>query len=360
MFRSTGLTWCARICHTLPMTKFAHISDLQLGCNRFDGRLSRRREQDFYDSWHDLAARLAARDDIGHVLIVGDIFEYASPSTAARYAFEVGLRMLCDKITLIVSGNHETPRAAETMHPLRPYQDWNNVVVAIDHDVSINGFHLVPWHWGQPIDYRGLGSAQDLVLAVHAACPVLEEYKREGARDYLPEYGAGYQYVALGDYHVATQVATNAWYAGSLEHTSFSEADAETGGFIVTVDENGYTQERIVSRHRPMNNIGIADNYEDTLTHVTAAIEEHPENMYRIIFRGVEPLQINPALITAARAAGQLVKIVFQDRPEPPPLVDFGPATIYDQWYEFVEAAEYGNEVAQTGQEILEEAVAHE
>jgi DNA repair exonuclease SbcCD nuclease subunit len=339
------------------MIKFAHISDLQLGCNRFDGRLW---EQDFYEAWHDIADRLAARDDISHVLIVGDIFEYASPSTAARYAFEVGLRKLAGKRVLIVSGNHETPRATETMHPLRPYQDWPNVIVAIDEDISVDGFHLTPWHWGQPLDYRQLEPGADLVLAVHAACPVLEAYSREGARDFLPEYGAPYQYVALGDYHAPVQVSPNAWYAGSLEHTSFGEADVPTGGFIVTVDENGYTQERIESEHRPMNNHEITDDYETNLAGVTALIGNQMTQLHRIIFRGVEPLQVNPSMLTAARDAGQFVKIVFQDRPEPPPLVDFGPTTLYDQWHEFVDAAELGPEVAQTGQDILEEAVANE
>jgi hypothetical protein len=197
------------------------------------------------------------------------------------------------------------------------------------------------------------------VLLVHAACPVLEAYKREGARDYLPGMGSGYTYVGLGDYHVPVQVAPNAWYAGSLEHTSFGEADAETGGFIVTVTENGYTQERIVSQHRPMQNHRITSDYEDMLVHVTKMIKGQDEDMHRIIFSGVEPLQINPTLITAARDAGKLVKIVFQDRPAPPPLVDFGPATLYDQWHEFTNMAEYGTEVAQVGHDILEEAIAN-
>ena len=364
MFRWTGLTRHARICHTLPMTKpltFAHIADLQLGCNRFDGRLSRRREQDFYDSWYLLAKQLADRDDITYVVIVGDIFEYATPSTAARFAFQKGLDFLSRKFkkVILVSGNHESPRAAETMHPLSLYWDRPGITSVTDVATTVDGiFRVIPWHWGQPIQPSDLKSDAP-VLLVHAACPVLEAYKREGARDYIPGMGSDYTYVGLGDYHVPVQVAPNAWYAGSLEHTSFGEADAETGGFIVTVDENGYTQERIVSTYRPMHNIEITKDYEAQLTHITEMIAGHKDDMHRLIFRGIEPMQINPALITAARDAGKFVKIVFQDRPAPPPLVDFGPATLYDQWHEFTETAEYGTEVAQVGHDILEEAIAN-
>lgn len=367
MFRWTRFDKSATMLHTLLMT-FAHLADLQLGCNRFDGRLSRRREQDFYDSWQDMATRLAARRDVSHVILAGDIFEYASPSTAARYAFQVGLRTLrqAEKKVLVVSGNHGTPRAAETMHALIPYHDPDWCFVAHDESWSVDRFRLVPWEWGKPIDARrDLEPGSDRVLVVHAACPVLEEYSREGTRDYLPEMGAGYQYVALGDYHVPTQVAPNSWYSGSLEHTSFGESDAPCGGWIVTLDDNwrpglkGYTQEWIEAKTRRMVNHHVADEHEANLLRIQGYAEKDPESMYRVIVHGIEPTQIDPHLLDSLKSAGHFVKVVFQDRPAPPDMVDFGPQTLLDQWDKFMDSAEYGPEVAQVGIDILEEAIAN-
>lgn len=362
IFRLAGFDKWATMLHTSLMT-FAHVADLQLGCNRFDGRLSRRREQDFYDSWFNFATRLAARDDVTHVILAGDIFEYASPSTAARYAFERGLRALADKQVIALSGNHETPRAVETMHPLALYRELPNVTVVIDQTVTVGDFRVIPWKWGESITDEDLDSNAP-VLVIHAACPVLEVYSREGARDFLPAMGDGYKYVALGDYHVPTQVAPNAWYSGSLEHTSFGESDAPCGGWIVTLDDDwrpglqGYTQERVEAKTRRMVNHHIAEEHEANLLRVQGYVEKDPESMYRVIVHGIEPTQIDPLLLSDLKNTAHFVKIVFQDRPEPPALVDFGPQTILDQWETFVEHAEYGPEVAAVGVEILEEAIA--
>jgi len=348
--------------HTLLMT-FAHIADLQLGCNRFDGRLSRRREQDFYDAWIDLAGRLAERRDISHVLIVGDAFDHASPSTAARYAFEQGLRLLQreEKKTIIISGNHDTPRAAETMHPLALYEDFCNVEVVVDNIRVIDGFHCIPWRWGQPIQeveyqrYEG-----DRVLAVHAPCPVLDEY-RDSAREFLPSMGLGYDYVALGDYHRPQEVAPLMWYSGSTERTSFGEEDAPVGAQIVTLAEQpgAITREWIDSKSRRMVTMHLTGpDMEEDLNTLLTNVTDLPDTMWRAVIHGIEPTQVDPHLLAQVKGAGHFVKIVFQDRPAPPALVDFGPTTLYDQWHEFTEQAEYSPQVAEVGLEILEEAIA--
>ena len=357
---------------------FAHIADLQLGCNRFDGRLSRRREQDFYDAWIDLAGRLAERRDISHVLIVGDAFEHASPSTAARYAFERGLRILHApyalpveanpnqlydrKTVILISGNHDTPRAAETMHPLALYADWEHVEVVIDKPRSIDGIRCIPWVWNQEItevDYRRQDDVR--VLAVHAPCPVLDEY-RDSAREFLPVMGAGYDYVALGDYHRPQEVAPLMWYSGSTERTSFGEEDSPVGAQIVTLAEQpeAIAREWIDSKSRPMQSMHLDGNIESDLSLTHAKILEQPDKMWRIVIHKVDPTQVDPHLIAQVKEAGHFVKIVFQDRPAPPALVDFGPTTLYDQWHEFTEQAEYSPQVAEVGLAILEEAIANE
>ena len=341
---------------------FAHIADLQLGCNRFDGRLSRRREQDFYDAWIDLAGRLAERRDLTHVLIVGDAFEHASPSTAARYAFEQGLRLLQreEKKTIIISGNHDTPRAAETMHPLALYEDFCNIEVVIDVPRTIDGFRCIPWVWNQEIAEMDYIRPTDVrVLAVHAPCPVLDEY-RDSAREFLPWMGNGYDYVALGDYHRPQEVAPLMWYSGSTERTSFGEEDSPVGAQIVTLAEQpeAIAREWIDSKSRPMQSMHLDGNIESDLSLMHAKIKAHPDEMWRIVIHKVDPTQVDPHLLAQVKEAGHFVKIVFQDRPAPPALVDFGPTTLYDQWHEFTENAEYSPQVAEVGLEILQEAIA--
>lgn len=223
--------------------KLAHLADLHLGFRQY-ARLTpkgvNQREADVALAFRRVMdAVAAARPDI--VVVAGDLFHAVRPTNAAILdAFHQfrGLRArLPDAPIVIVAGNHDTPRAVETGTILKLFE------------AAVPGVHVVPHHEPRRLVFEHLGLS---VLAVpHMAWSVAPRppiSPDPGARfnvlvthreveGVLPrdaaatDYGsvpikradlnaAGFDYVALGHYHVATRVDANVYYAGSLEYVT--------------------------------------------------------------------------------------------------------------------------------------------
>lgn len=173
------------------------------------------------------------------VVIAGDLFQSVRPTNLAiLHAFNQFRRLreaLPHTPVVIVAGDHDTPRSMETGFILKLFEAVEGVAV-VQHEVRQLTF---PQH-----DLTVLAVPHAALLA--KPCPSLRPPKASGrhvlvthlkAAGALPpdsvthDYGgveleAGdlhadqWDYVALGDYHVAQPVRVNAWYAGALEHVS--------------------------------------------------------------------------------------------------------------------------------------------
>ena len=219
--------------------KIAHIADPHLGVRQYHRQTSggiNQREADIA-----LAFRLAIDGVIearpAAVLLAGDLFHSVRPTNAAIiFAFRQFQRLreaLPDAPIVIIAGNHDTPRSAETGSILRLFDD-----LGID----------VATEEPRRLSYPALGLS---VLAVPHAALVAErpELRPEGDEPFqvlmlhgevegvFPfdrtsvEYGGallspreltsgGWSYVALGHYHVQHEVAPRIWYSGALEYVS--------------------------------------------------------------------------------------------------------------------------------------------
>ncbi|MEN8374262.1 MAG: metallophosphoesterase [Gemmatimonadota bacterium] len=241
----------------------AHIADPHLGYRAYhraapDGR--NQRERDVSDGF-EAAIQGVLRLGPDLVLIAGDVFHAVRPPNAAiTDAFRQILRLragLPDSPIVIISGNHDAPRSAETGSILRLFAEIPGVHVADGRapeavrvqaggaDTSVLCVPYAALARGEPLILEPDPAARHNVLLMHATVvggPNAQKIRRGvgyggielGLEELRPER---WTYVALGHYHVATELAPNTWYAGATESTSTNIwAEAEEPNGFVTFD----------------------------------------------------------------------------------------------------------------------------
>lgn len=217
----------------------AHLADAHLGFRQFQ-RLDpdgvNQREADVAAAFKGAVDAVIARD-AELVIIAGDLFHAVRPTNRSIvFAFNQLARLrreLPRAPVVLVAGNHDTPRSIEAGSILKlmaglgvdvvdeetrrlSYPDLGLSVLAVPHAALLAS--RAPRQW------RPDPGARRNVLALH---PEIAGYFPEfGESDYggvhvePAEWGEGWDYVALGHYHVVSEVAPRAWYCGSLEFTS--------------------------------------------------------------------------------------------------------------------------------------------
>jgi DNA repair protein SbcD/Mre11 len=217
--------------------RLVHLSDIHLGFRQYDRQTPtgiNQREADIATSLRRVIDTvIELRPDI--VLIAGDVFHTVRPTNPAILhaflQFSRLMQMLPDTTVVMVAGNHDTPRTAETGCILRLFKPLGiNVIdgeakrVPVDrHDLMILA---VPDMQGKRPLLEPDPTAKYNILLLHGEIEgVLPNYGRELDRSPMEitqeELAAHkWDYVALGHYHVYRSVAPNAFYSGSLDYTS--------------------------------------------------------------------------------------------------------------------------------------------
>jgi hypothetical protein len=218
--------------------RLVHLADLHLGYRQFQ-RLTPRglnqREADIAGTMRRAIDQvIALAPDL--VLVAGDVFHTVRPSNptivSAFLQFSRLRQALPHTGIVMVAGNHDAPRTAETGCILElftqigiqvadrgsetfPFPEHDAAVLAVPDLPGIQRPPLVPppgVRWPLLLLH---GEVQG-VLPAHAM-----QTDRASVEIPRGELGAErFAYVALGHYHVHRQVAENAWYAGSLDYTS--------------------------------------------------------------------------------------------------------------------------------------------
>ena len=217
--------------------RLVHLADIHLGFRQYPRQTPagiNQREVDVAMSLRRVIDRvIQLRPEI--VLIAGDVFHTVRPTNPAiLHAFLEFARLkreLPDTTVVMVAGNHDTPRTAETgciLGLFKPLDiqvvDGGPAWVNVDkHDVRI--LAVPDMAQGKP-RLEPDPSARYNILLLHGEIEgVLPKYGRELERApmeiTLEELGPHkWDYVALGHYHVYRPVAPNAFYSGSLDYTS--------------------------------------------------------------------------------------------------------------------------------------------
>lgn len=196
------------------------------------------READFFDAFRR-AIDVAIREKVDAILHSGDVFDSVRPTNRAIHHVmsELTRAHAAGIPVVVISGNHEAPRLRETGAVLRlldfvpgtrsVYKGRTEVV-----RVGELAVHAVPHAADNDALLEQLRAirpdpdARYNVAMLHAGVMGVADFRTgEFHEQVVPqnELPAGMDYVALGHYHRATEVAPGVWYAGSTERCTFRE-----------------------------------------------------------------------------------------------------------------------------------------
>lgn len=243
--------------------KIAHLADLHLGYrayHRVNSRGGNVRESDVADAFRQAVNRMVElRPDL--VLVAGDVFHTVRPSNSSIADAFRQFSLLADRLPdvpiVMIAGNHDSPRSADTGNILNLFREIDGVRVVCDEcrsirlpeiDTSILCLPHVSLSTGEEVPMEPDSGSAHNVLMLHGT--IAGESADQKLR-YISEYGgaiipegkidaAQWDYVALGHYHLCQDLAPNMWYSGGLERTSANIwFEREDKGFLVYGTKTG-------------------------------------------------------------------------------------------------------------------------
>ncbi|MDM7921608.1 MAG: exonuclease SbcCD subunit D [Pyrinomonadaceae bacterium] len=267
--------------------KFLHISDVHLGCTRYQLPESPR---DFFDAWFDVLKRYAIDERVDFVIMCGDFFHKRNvPPETMNYAV-AGLSALRDNGIPVVAieGNHDQKYNDSQYSWLRSLANWN--LIHLLEPTNVDGrINYEEWHDGTG-GFVDIGRARifgshwygaSANWAIPMLTQAIRENQREGAfhllmlhtdveghqthpipalsLNTLKELKAVTDYVALGHTHMHYEIDNWAFNPGSIEVTNIAEYRENRGVFLVEVgDDNSVNATHIGEyRHRPFQRLTL-------------------------------------------------------------------------------------------------------
>ena len=219
--------------------RLVHLSDLHLGYRQYQ-RLTpggiNQREADVAGAFRRAIEKtIAIAPDL--VVMAGDIFHNVRPTNPAiLQAFQQFTRLrtaLPEAAIVMVAGNHDTPKTAETGCILRLFRELGITVVDAaperiafeDKQLSVLAVPDTPGA-ARSVALTPDAAARYNVLVLHGEVegmlpPYAAPLDRASVEISREELGAAaWSYVALGHFHVYREIDPNAYYSGSIEYTS--------------------------------------------------------------------------------------------------------------------------------------------
>jgi DNA repair protein SbcD/Mre11 len=234
--------------------RILHFSDTHLGYQAFDQVTDagiNAREQDVYDAFERVVDRiLEMKPDL--VIHSGDFFHRPSPSNRALTFGLEQLRRLgkANIPTVIIAGNHETPKTIYNAPILRALRTLEHVFPVFGEQCEKFEFGNITIHGVPHInDNRLLFTELENLEPIKDRFNILMLHTSLGKRYLMEEYGeqvfpaefetklAGFQYISLGHWHDCQAVNLHpcAWYSGSTERFSDTEIGAEKGFLMLDI-----------------------------------------------------------------------------------------------------------------------------
>ena len=217
--------------------RLVHLSDLHLGFRQFQRQTptgTNQREADVAASFSRAVDRLIAlAPDL--IVVGGDVFHTVRPTNwTILHAFEEFARLvsaLPRTAIVIAAGNHDMPRSTETICILRLFAAPLGIHIAdrearrfpfADLDLSVFAVPDLP---PGTVDLSPDPTAKYNVLVLHGevqgAIPNADHADRAALQIKREDIvRPGWDYVALGHYHVYTRIADHVFYSGSLDYAS--------------------------------------------------------------------------------------------------------------------------------------------
>jgi exonuclease SbcD len=292
--------------------RIAHISDTHLGYRalfKIDPDTGRNQRSIDIERAYERAIDDILERNVDLVIHAGDVFHHTRPAWAAIRAFVKQTRRLSERglPMLVIAGNHDTPRlrtsgsvfsvmelalpgvrfVTDYEQKLVDYPEFELAVTAVPHGKLADPLPpmVVPVQ-----DARNIlvthGLVSDLQLSKHASEP-----GEEMVPDYLLQNE--FDFIALGDFHLAGKVRNNAWYAGSTERMGWGDYEADPGYALVEFADG---DSRPVVTHvpietRPMKRLEPIDCADKSAREIADIVLQRverdapPDGMARVEFR---------------------------------------------------------------------------
>lgn len=247
--------------------KFLHISDIHLGCTRYQLAES---PKDFFRAWHDVIKKYAIGEKVDFVIIGGDFFHKRNVDPQGMNHAFYGLNLLKENgiPAIAIEGNHDQHSNESDHSWLRSLTSWGLLVLlepkaedgkiiyqVWDKDnkegsfIDVGNARIFGSHW--------YGASAN--VAIPKLTESIKENQREGAFHILllhtdveghqthpipalsianlKELKSVTQYVALGHTHKSYEIDNWAFNPGSLEVTNIDEFREIRGAYLVEVSE---------------------------------------------------------------------------------------------------------------------------
>ena len=254
--------------------KFLHVADTHLGYSAYrkatpDG--INQREIDTYDAFKQFVD-YAVKSKPDLILHAGDLFDSVRPNNRAiTFAIDQILRISKEKIPLvIIAGNHEHPKLKETGHIFSIFDHiehvypiykakYEKIIFKIKNEAVT--IHAVPQcelkkqfedeikklKPDRPSEYN--------IFVSHGAVSGIQEFSMNEFNElFIPAkiLSKDFDYIVLGHYHKYSKLADNAFYSGSTERFTFTDAP-DKKGFIENEFIDGKLKTKFVElKIRPM------------------------------------------------------------------------------------------------------------
>src|SRR5919202_486648 len=258
------------------MIKFLHMSDVHLGCRRYN---LEERTKDFFRSWHDVITNHALPAEVDFVLIAGDFFDRRNIAPQTMNHALAGLQLLkaAGVPVVAIEGNHDRHEPVTDYSWMRSFSQAGFLVLLeparVEEEEGEGAslpWEMMPWdeesRAGSYIDIKGArifgshwyGTSAD--AAVGVLSEALRRARGEGlfqilmlhtdvegqlnrpipalSVEKLKELRPLVDYVALGHTHKRFELEGWAFNPGSLEACSIDEYREERGLYLVEVGDD--------------------------------------------------------------------------------------------------------------------------
>ncbi len=351
--------------------RVVHISDTHLGFSAYSkldpAEGVNQREMDVYAAFEQAVDRiLELRPDV--VVHSGDLFDQVRPQNRAiDRAMRQLLRLSEAGIeTVVISGNHSTPRLKETGSIFRVFEHLSGIhplhepgaKTLVHGDLTISA---IPHSASSPLKsvveaVKPSTATKYNVLTIHAGVTGPQTYRMDEFNEQtvpLETLSDGWDYVALGHYHEFRELRERVCYSGSTERLGFGELNQRKGFLEVDLERRGLRFHELKIRDMlelsPIDASGLVST--EILNEASRRIDDVSvdEKIVRLCINGVAPDAYRALDMAALRRLGSstLHFEVRVDRPDEEGMRESGDTQIgvlADEFKKYIASLAFGDE----------------
>jgi len=254
--------------------KILHVSDTHLGFFAYrkatpDG--INQREMDVYKAFKEFVD-YAVESEPDLIIHAGDLFDSVRPNNRAiTFAVNQIFRLAKKKIPIvIISGNHEHPKLKETGHIFSIFDNIENTypvyngkyeTLSFEIDDKKITIHAIPQtnskkEYDEELKKLKPDKSSDYNIFVShgSVTGVMNFSMNEFNELIIPSIvlSRNFDYIALGHFHRYSRLANNAFYAGSTESLTFTDANDKKGFIELNISDKKINHKFIEIKTRPM------------------------------------------------------------------------------------------------------------